>query len=264
MAHLPLPLRSLSVSPLTFFFLGGQVPLCHASPWRPAKRHLSSFPGWNEEGAFIGQQRRCIGDDAADTCPLHSWWNRLRTLIVFKYFHAAVYVDVFWRNIYYIQYIYTYIQYNIDNICLSLSHTPAEKGQFLALDLGGSKFKVLQVKVREGMGIRRGGVEIEEKTYMIPKELLTGRGTEVGRRGGGTGNVQWKAEEQGKVELLRERRNFMNSSPSASLFSLCLSVAIWPCVRVSKGLPAWEEHQCGEETSSGLHILLPLWTVCLE
>ncbi|XP_020495919.1 hexokinase HKDC1 [Labrus bergylta] len=54
-----------------------------------------------------------------------------------------------------------------------------EKGQFLALDLGGSKFKVLQVKVREGMGIRKGGVEIEEKNYPIPKELLTGRGTEL-------------------------------------------------------------------------------------
>ncbi|XP_070825645.1 hexokinase HKDC1-like isoform X7 [Chaetodon trifascialis] len=54
-----------------------------------------------------------------------------------------------------------------------------EKGQFLALDLGGSKFKVLQVKVREGMGIRRGGVELEEKTYPIPKELLVGRGTEL-------------------------------------------------------------------------------------
>ncbi|CAG05684.1 unnamed protein product, partial [Tetraodon nigroviridis] len=55
----------------------------------------------------------------------------------------------------------------------------SEKGQFLALDLGGSKFKVLQVKVREGMGIRRGGVEMEEKTYPIPEELLTGRETEL-------------------------------------------------------------------------------------
>ncbi|KAI3377821.1 hypothetical protein L3Q82_008960 [Scortum barcoo] len=54
-----------------------------------------------------------------------------------------------------------------------------EKGQCLALDLGGSKFKVLQVKVREGMGIRRGGVEIEEKIYPLPKELLSGRGTEL-------------------------------------------------------------------------------------
>lgn len=79
------------------------------------------------------------------------------------------------------------IQYNVDNIFLSLSHTPTEKGQFLALDLGGSKFKVLQVKVREGMGIRRGGVEMEEKTYPIPKELLIGRGTEVE---GGEGEAQ--------------------------------------------------------------------------
>ncbi|KAF1392977.1 hypothetical protein PFLUV_G00033620 [Perca fluviatilis] len=55
----------------------------------------------------------------------------------------------------------------------------SEKGQFLALDLGGSRFKVLQVKVREGMGIRRGGVEMVEKTYPIPKELLIGRGTEL-------------------------------------------------------------------------------------
>lgn len=101
---------------------------------------------------------------------------------------------------------YTYIQYNTDNIFISLSHTPAEKGQFLALDLGGSKFKVLQVKVREGMGIRRGGVEMEEKTYPIPKELLIGRGTEVGRRGGGTcSEIQRNKKRgncQGNVELL--------------------------------------------------------------
>ncbi|CAJ1048863.1 putative hexokinase HKDC1 [Xyrichtys novacula] len=55
----------------------------------------------------------------------------------------------------------------------------SEKGQFLALDLGGSKFKVLQVKVREGMGIRKGGVGMEEKTYPIPKELLNGKGSEL-------------------------------------------------------------------------------------
>lgn len=71
---------------------------------------------------------------------------------------------------------------NIHKMYLILIYSfPAEKGQFLALDLGGSKFKVLQVKVREGMGIRKGGVEMEEKTYPIPEELLTGRGTEVGR-----------------------------------------------------------------------------------
>ncbi|XP_010772291.1 putative hexokinase HKDC1 [Notothenia coriiceps] len=55
----------------------------------------------------------------------------------------------------------------------------SEKGQFLALDLGGSKFKVLQVKVREGTGVRGEGVEMEEKTYPIPEELLTGSGKEL-------------------------------------------------------------------------------------
>ncbi|XP_056269606.1 hexokinase HKDC1-like isoform X2 [Pseudoliparis swirei] len=55
----------------------------------------------------------------------------------------------------------------------------SEKGEFLVLDLGGSKFKVLQVKVREGTGITRGGVEMEEKTYPIPKELHIGSGAEL-------------------------------------------------------------------------------------
>lgn len=52
----------------------------------------------------------------------------------------------------------------------------SEKGEFLALDLGGSKFKVLQVKVSEN-GKRR--VEMESETYPIPEELLNGRGTEM-------------------------------------------------------------------------------------
>ncbi|XP_062242884.1 hexokinase HKDC1-like [Platichthys flesus] len=55
----------------------------------------------------------------------------------------------------------------------------SERGQFLVLDLGGSKFKVLRVKVRDGTGIRRGGVEMEERSYQIPQELLVGRGAEL-------------------------------------------------------------------------------------
>ncbi|XP_068614147.1 hexokinase HKDC1-like [Brachionichthys hirsutus] len=54
-----------------------------------------------------------------------------------------------------------------------------EKGQFLALDLGGSRFKVLQVKVRQGTGIRTGGVDMEEEVYPIPKEILSARGSEL-------------------------------------------------------------------------------------
>ncbi|XP_028298855.1 putative hexokinase HKDC1 [Gouania willdenowi] len=55
----------------------------------------------------------------------------------------------------------------------------SENGRFLALDLGGSKFKVLQVKVREGRGLRKGQVEMEEKIYPVPVELLSGRGAEL-------------------------------------------------------------------------------------
>lgn len=101
-------------------------------------------------------------------------------------------------------YIYRYSAKQMIYLCLSLSF--AEKGQFLALDLGGSKFKVLQVKVREGMGIRRGGVEMEEKIYPIPKELLSGRGTEVRMRGrergwgGGTGDMDRDISGGGGIE----------------------------------------------------------------
>ncbi|XP_038150506.1 hexokinase HKDC1-like [Cyprinodon tularosa] len=55
----------------------------------------------------------------------------------------------------------------------------SEKGEFLALDLGGSNFKVLRVKVREDVGIKKGGVEMEEKTYPIPNELHAGKAAEL-------------------------------------------------------------------------------------
>ncbi|XP_059926821.1 hexokinase HKDC1-like isoform X1 [Gadus macrocephalus] len=54
----------------------------------------------------------------------------------------------------------------------------SENGDFLALDMGGSRFKVLRVKVRQQVG-KKGGVEMEEKTYPIPKELLNGKGSEL-------------------------------------------------------------------------------------
>lgn len=38
---------------------------------------------------------------------------------------------------------------------------------------------MLQVKVREGVGVKKGEVEMEEKVYPIPKELHTGRAAEV-------------------------------------------------------------------------------------
>lgn len=56
-----------------------------------------------------------------------------------------------------------------------------EKGEFLALDLGGSKFKVLQVRVCEDG--RGGKVEMDSETYPVPAELRSGRGSEVRPRG---------------------------------------------------------------------------------
>lgn len=52
----------------------------------------------------------------------------------------------------------------------------SEKGEFLALDLGGSKFKVLQVKVSED---GKGKVQMESETFPIPEEILNGRETEL-------------------------------------------------------------------------------------
>lgn len=52
----------------------------------------------------------------------------------------------------------------------------SEKGEFLALDLGGSKFKVLQVKVSED-GKRK--VQMESETFPVPEEILNGRGTDL-------------------------------------------------------------------------------------
>lgn len=61
------------------------------------------------------------------------------------------------------------------DVCI-LFDVCSEKGEFLALDLGGSKFKVLQVKVSEN-GKRK--VHMESETYPIPKEVFNGRSTEV-------------------------------------------------------------------------------------
>lgn len=52
----------------------------------------------------------------------------------------------------------------------------SEKGDFLALDLGGTNFRVLLVRVRNGM---RRGVEMHNKIYSIPLEIMQGTGEEV-------------------------------------------------------------------------------------
>ncbi|KAM6220233.1 hexokinase-2 isoform 1-T1 [Rhynchocyon petersi] len=51
-----------------------------------------------------------------------------------------------------------------------------EKGDFLALDLGGTNFRVLLVRVRNG---KRRGVEMHNKIYAIPQEVMHGTGDEL-------------------------------------------------------------------------------------
>ncbi|KAL2083245.1 hypothetical protein ACEWY4_021018 [Coilia grayii] len=51
-----------------------------------------------------------------------------------------------------------------------------ENGDFLALDLGGTNFRVLLVKIRSG---KRRTVEMHNKIYAIPHEIMQGTGEEL-------------------------------------------------------------------------------------
>lgn len=51
-----------------------------------------------------------------------------------------------------------------------------EQGEFLALDLGGSNFRVLLVRV---MADGEQKVEMEDQIYPMPEDLMRGSGTEV-------------------------------------------------------------------------------------
>ena len=57
----------------------------------------------------------------------------------------------------------------------SLASSTTEKGKFLALDLGGTNFRVLLVKIRSG----RRSVRMYNKIFAIPLEIMQGTGEEV-------------------------------------------------------------------------------------
>uniref|UniRef100_A0A4W5RSN7 Hexokinase-2 n=1 Tax=Hucho hucho TaxID=62062 RepID=A0A4W5RSN7_9TELE len=59
---------------------------------------------------------------------------------------------------------------------ISLFFYPPEKGDFLALDLGGTNFRVLLVKVSDN---GKQKVEMENQIYAIPEELMRGSGSEL-------------------------------------------------------------------------------------
>lgn len=62
------------------------------------------------------------------------------------------------------------------NLTKVFSFCIAENGDFLALDLGGTNFRVLLVKIRSG---KRRTVEMHNKIYAIPIEVMQGTGEEV-------------------------------------------------------------------------------------
>lgn len=61
-------------------------------------------------------------------------------------------------------------------LCILSLLSSSEHGDFLALDLGGSSFRVLLVRVRSG---KKPKVEMHHKIYSIPQETMQGTGEEV-------------------------------------------------------------------------------------
>lgn len=63
----------------------------------------------------------------------------------------------------------------------------AERGDFLALDLGGTNFRVLLVQVRSR---EEGGVRMTSETYTIPSEIAQSNATQVSAREG----ILWEGQ----------------------------------------------------------------------
>lgn len=61
-------------------------------------------------------------------------------------------------------------------VAFSVFFLVTEHGDFLALDLGGTNFRVLLVKIRSG---KKRTVEMHNKIYSIPVEIMQGTGEEV-------------------------------------------------------------------------------------
>lgn len=62
-----------------------------------------------------------------------------------------------------------------ERVCCVLSCF-AEKGDFIALDLGGSNFRILRVKVSHE---KRQTVQMESQIYDTPEDIIHGTGTQV-------------------------------------------------------------------------------------
>ncbi|ELK32374.1 Putative hexokinase HKDC1 [Myotis davidii] len=69
----------------------------------------------------------------------------------------------------------TYVCGMPDGTERSPTFSPTERGNFLALDLGGTNFRVLLVKIRSG----RRSVRMYNKIFAIPLEIMQGTGEEL-------------------------------------------------------------------------------------
>lgn len=54
--------------------------------------------------------------------------------------------------------------------------SPTEKGDFIALDLGGSNFRILRVKVTQD---KKQPVQMESQVYETPDDIVHGSGSRV-------------------------------------------------------------------------------------
>lgn len=57
-----------------------------------------------------------------------------------------------------------------------LPPSPTEKGDFIALDLGGSNFRILRVKVTQD---KKQPVQMESQVYQTPDDIIHGSGSRV-------------------------------------------------------------------------------------
>ena len=121
----------------------------------------------------------------------------------------------------------------------SLASSTTEKGKFLALDLGGTNFRVLLVKIRSG----RRSVRMYNKIFAIPLEIMQGTGEEVSAGRGFT-----------------LRGASLPSTPYSAgpaCCSLSLHAAVWPHRAVHRRLPGLHGPQ-GSPAAFGLHVLVSL------
>ena len=70
-----------------------------------------------------------------------------------------------------------------------------ERGNFLALDLGGTNFRILLVNLDED---KDHPIKIDQQSYFVPNSLMTGSGTDVS-------NIRNKKNNQFKLLLYLSR-----------------------------------------------------------